>query len=164
MKLFGKTNFLLSSITLLLLLFTKMASAVVIGSDIASFVGEWQLTEIYDSVDSSVPKELPKEGGPFVLKLSPSDKDPEHSLLAWTKVGNTMRTSIVVLDADQGSIKVGSLMSTQMMPPQELFDLEILLSKVLPAMDQMVLSNDGDELVMFGTGKMVLTSVETTES
>jgi hypothetical protein len=73
-----------------------------------------------------------------------------------------MRTSVEVLD-DQGSIKVGLIMSTQMMPPKDFFDLEILLSKVLPAMTKMDLNAEGTELVMTGTGKMILESVETTQ-
>jgi hypothetical protein len=41
--------------------------------------------------------------------------------------------------------------------------LEILLSKVLPAMTKMDLNAEGTELVMTGTGKMILESVETTQ-
>eukprot|EP00539_Tryblionella_compressa_P006340 CAMPEP_0178762348 /NCGR_PEP_ID=MMETSP0744-20121128/16486_1 /TAXON_ID=913974 /ORGANISM="Nitzschia punctata, Strain CCMP561" /LENGTH=158 /DNA_ID=CAMNT_0020417003 /DNA_START=170 /DNA_END=646 /DNA_ORIENTATION=+ len=144
--------------------FAMMASAM---ADITALVGEWKVAEIYDTLNDLEPRELPTStGGPFVFKLTPKGNDEDTLILA-TRIGNSMRTSINVLNDDaatgNSNIKVGLVIGTKMMPAPDLYELETFLSEALPKMDTMTVSADGQEMVMTGTSKIVLEAVETTD-
>ncbi|KAL3923670.1 MAG: hypothetical protein SGILL_001525 [Bacillariaceae sp.] len=136
-----------------------------VNAEISSYVGVWKVTEVYDSSDRTTPRELPTTGGPFVFKFALNDKSPTDTLSVGVKIGNQMRTSILILDEEDStaSIKVGLLMSTQMMPPQDQFQFEMFLSKALPKMTTMSLDDAQQQMLLVGEARMVLQAVDTAD-
>ena len=150
------------SLSLFLALIVLMATSA--SAEISSFVGNWKVLEVYDSIDSTTPRELPSNG-PFVFRFAINDKHPEDTLSVGIKVGNTMRTSVNVLEEKdlEAEIHVGLMMSTQMMPPQDQFQFEMFLSKAIPKMTVMKLNADKSEMVLEGDAKIVLAATDTAD-
>ena len=92
-------------------------------------------------------------------EYSPGASDTE------IKIGNTMRTSVNVLEEKDGEaeIHVGLMMSTQMMPPQDQFQFEMFLSKAIPKMTVMKLNAEKSEMVLEGDAKIVLEATDTAD-
>lgn len=134
-------------------------------------MGDWKLVELYD--DRNQPVELPSSSEGFVLHLVKKEikdeQDPEQqegakTLSLYTKIGNSMGGVLSLVDDSanlekEQTIKVGPLRSTMMMPPPELFAVEQYLSKYLGAMKTLKLSDDGDELIWMGTGRIICQNV-----
>eukprot|EP00978_Attheya_sp_CCMP212_P012428 scaffold31041_cov56-Attheya_sp.AAC.3 len=75
------------------------------------------------------------------------------------KVGNNLGCSIEIVGKGEGfdKIEVGPIMSTLMMPPPELVEVEQLLFQSLPTLYKMILSSD-TSLVMTGTTTELIAS------
>eukprot|EP00529_Nitzschia_sp_RCC80_P036119 CAMPEP_0113456290 /NCGR_PEP_ID=MMETSP0014_2-20120614/8811_1 /TAXON_ID=2857 /ORGANISM="Nitzschia sp." /LENGTH=163 /DNA_ID=CAMNT_0000347739 /DNA_START=119 /DNA_END=610 /DNA_ORIENTATION=+ /assembly_acc=CAM_ASM_000159 len=135
-------------------------------------MGDWKLVELFD--DQNEPVEIPdapSDDG-FVLHLTEkqgagdgdNDDDDGKTLSLYTKIGNNMGGIMLLVDDETNSnneqtIKVGPLRSTMMMPPPQIFALETYLTKYLSTMDTLKLNDDGDELVLLGTGRIVCQNV-----
>ena len=140
-------------------------------------MGDWKLVELYD--DQNQPVEIPdapSDDG-FVLHLTKKqqeqqsgggddddDDDDGKTLSLYTKIGNNMGGIMLLVDDEtndvkEQTIKVGPLRSTMMMPPPQIFALEQYLTKYLSTMDTLKLNDDGDELVMLGSGRIICQNV-----
>ena len=122
----------------------------------SQFVGEWKLKEIWDK-ENDTPRQLPSNGGPFILRLEPrkqtasdaNDSNNDSEMLnLYVKVGNMMRSSVEFLDdkdndSSTNNIQVGFIMSTEMWPGDDLWQLERYLSKYLPQMTSIELGDRG---------------------
>jgi hypothetical protein len=126
-----------SLISLLLLSFLSFTMAT------SSFVGEWNLVEVYDENDALVT--LPD--GSFVMKIEEKD---EKSLKFNFKIGNGLRGRIQL--QDDGSVTLGPIMSTMMMPPEPIWKLESFVSNALPKVTSMVIMETDASLEMQGEG------------
>jgi hypothetical protein len=139
----------------------------IVNAEISSFVGNWMILEVYDTVTSPSPRELPTSAGPFIFKFLINEQNPSDTLNVSFKIGNIMRTTLKILDDDEASssatIEVGLLMSTQMMPAQDQFQFEMFLSKALPKMTDMILDDAGEEMILIGDSKIVLQAVDTSD-
>jgi hypothetical protein len=134
-------------------------------AEITSYVGNWKVLEVYETVISDTPRTLPANG-PFVFRFTINEQSPEDTLNVGLKVGNTMRTSVKILDEpndNEASIQVGLMMSTQMMPPQDQFQFEMFLSRALPKMTTMKLNSDQTEMLLEGDAKFVLQATDTSD-
>jgi len=138
-------------------------------------MGDWKLVELYD--DQNQPVEIPdaspssSDRDGFVLHLTKKqgddgddDNEDGTTLSLFTKIGNSMGGIILLVDDNangdnEQTIKVGPLRSTMMMPPPQIFALEQYLTKYLSTMDTLKLNDDGDELVMLGSGRIVCQNV-----
>ena len=132
---------------------------------VSPFAGTWLIQEIYD--ESMEQKSLPD--GQYTFAISQAE-DEEHLRLG-IRVGNSMSSHITLLEEAEEessspstikqSVQVGGMMSTMMMPPDELFKLEVLLSDIVPQTKTMVLENENHTLTFLGeAGKIVCTSQE----
>ena len=107
-----------------------------------------------------------------------NDGAGDDSLMAYMRIGNSMRTKITFLEDDtaettadpsssSAAISVSSLMSTMMMPPEPVFKLETFLSNSLPKMTRvekkLQTTEAGEErtiLTFTGLGKIVCQEAE----
>ncbi|KAG7359920.1 metA domain containing protein [Nitzschia inconspicua] len=147
-----------------LLAIVLVATIMSVSADISKFTGEWKILEAYDSVDSTIPRELPTSvGHSLVFKVTLSDNNPSDTLNLGCKVGNSLRTSVKITaeQDNSASVEVGPIMSTMMMPPEDQYEFEMYLNGALPKMTTMTLGNDGQELLMTGEAKVVLQFVDT---
>eukprot|EP00980_Cylindrotheca_fusiformis_P012188 scaffold2962_cov126-Cylindrotheca_fusiformis.AAC.4 len=119
------------------------------------FVGEWHLVEL---IDAKTGNTLPLPNQIMTVKLQ-SISETELSL--GIKVGNSMGSTITLVDtttATSAEIKVGPVVSTKMMPPQELWDVEQFLTKTLETVNKMEISNQEDNLVLEGDRGSIICS------
>merc|ERR1712157_71978 len=94
--------------------------------------------------------------GNFAAQISEMDGDEDGKALYsfGIKIGNNLRTSVTMItsvennDSQEKTIEVGPVMSTMMMPPRELFDLEMFLSDALPKSDRLELKEEEDDVTM----------------
>mmetsp|Transcript_72800 Transcript_72800/g.109828 ORF Transcript_72800/g.109828 Transcript_72800/m.109828 type:complete len:139 (+) Transcript_72800:53-469(+) len=115
-------------ISLLLLSIISIAMAT------SPFVGEWNLVEVHDENDAIVT--IPD--GSFVMRVE-EGKD-EKSLKFNFKIGNRLRGNIQI--QDDGSVTVGPIMSTMMMPPEPIWKLETFANNGLQKVTEMVKETD----------------------
>ena len=120
-------------------------------TDPSRFVGEWKLKEIWDSENNDTPRNLWSDEGPFILRLESREhaNDNDNEILGLNvKVANSIFSYMEFLDDNNNNnnnnIRVGSMMSTLMMPSPELYQLEIYLSNYLPQMTSMELGGRGE--------------------
>ena len=66
-------------------------------------------------------------------------------------------------EAEHDSVQVGPIMSTMMMPPEDIFKLEQFMSKELPKMTKIYLADDDNKLILEGAARTVFTRDLTTE-
>eukprot|EP00429_Kryptoperidinium_foliaceum_P020268 CAMPEP_0176033244 /NCGR_PEP_ID=MMETSP0120_2-20121206/16418_1 /TAXON_ID=160619 /ORGANISM="Kryptoperidinium foliaceum, Strain CCMP 1326" /LENGTH=128 /DNA_ID=CAMNT_0017366569 /DNA_START=204 /DNA_END=590 /DNA_ORIENTATION=- len=127
-------------------------------ADRTDFIGKWEIVEALDGEMN--PFSLPD--GNYFMTLQ--DAGDGETLSASIKVGNSMRTRIQFTGSSEegDTIQVGGLMSTMMMPPAKLFQLEQYFSKTMPKMDlvQKETVEDETRMVFSGDGKMVWKQVE----
>ena len=120
----------------------------------STFMGEWKIESMMDTTGSNV--RLPTDKDIVVLISASSSSSSSSSNIPdkiSVKVGNTMSGPIQVLSSSQDhssmNVKIGpNLMSTMMMPPPELYVIEQALSKLLPTIERMVLSEEKQNVIM----------------
>ena len=113
----------------------------------SNYEGLYKLTSLYDSETGEVA--LPEKE--ITVRFQPGN---DHQYALGIKVGNSMGSTVTVSDSsepDRDAVSVGPVRSTMMMPPQEQFAVEKVLSRILPAMEFLHLENGNDLLVMDGS-------------
>mmetsp|Transcript_14456 Transcript_14456/g.20381 ORF Transcript_14456/g.20381 Transcript_14456/m.20381 type:complete len:156 (-) Transcript_14456:245-712(-) len=88
-----------------------------------------------------------KEDGEVVVVFS-FDKLDESRYNLGVKVANTLRAQVSV--SQDGTIHLGPVMSTRMMPPPELRPMEQFLTEYLPTLTTMELEEEGNVMKMKG--------------
>jgi hypothetical protein len=112
---------------------------------LAVYEGKYFLLEVFDGQDE--PVQLPI--GRFDMQVSRVESETEADRYRFSlKVGNVLGGGFEVDQADNTQIKFGPIRSTMMMPPKEVYDLEIKLAKMLPASTS--LQTQGDTLEFKG--------------
>jgi hypothetical protein len=114
----------------------------------SSFVGSWNLVEIYS--ENMIPETLPADaaGGSYYFKIH--EEDADHLQLS-IKVGNNLSSSVTLLGG--GDVTIRGVRSTMMMPSDIQFKLETYLSNMLPKITSM--TRVDDTLILEGEGKIV---------
>eukprot|EP00531_Pseudo-nitzschia_arenysensis_P019577 CAMPEP_0116125234 /NCGR_PEP_ID=MMETSP0329-20121206/5702_1 /TAXON_ID=697910 /ORGANISM="Pseudo-nitzschia arenysensis, Strain B593" /LENGTH=142 /DNA_ID=CAMNT_0003619261 /DNA_START=117 /DNA_END=545 /DNA_ORIENTATION=- len=113
-------------------------------------VGEWKLNEVWRENEAE-PLSITRDGESYIMKIYPDDEKSPGSHRFSVKVGNSLTSSIKILeeDGDQQKIEIGFVMSTRMMPrSEEKRELEGYLSDQLPNMTSMRVKDEGEELIL----------------
>ena len=135
-------------IRLLSVLFLLIATALG-----ATYDGIFKLSEAINGEGESVPL---VNGKPFVLVVR--SESPTHYAMS-LRLGNSLRCDMKVSPSTDASahdrVHVGDVMSTMMMPPENIFKVEQFLTSYLPNSTDIYLSDDGDTLTLEGDGKIV---------
>jgi hypothetical protein len=129
------SRFLLSFISTLVVVLMMTPS---VAAKPSSFVGTWKLDQLYDGTDAPVAVPTSKD---FILSLTPSgDGSADHYQLS-IQIGNSLSSLVQVTDptASSTAIHIKFVRSTMMMPPQELFTLEMFLTDAFPKMETITL-------------------------
>jgi hypothetical protein len=127
----------------------------------AQYDGMFKLTEVEDANRS--PVSIPSSAKPFMMIRS---EDDTHYMLS-LRLGNSMRASMNIIRAEtegeHDGVQVGPIMSTMMMPPEDIFKLEQFMSKEMPKMTKIFLADEDNKLVLEGEARIVFTRDLTTE-
>lgn len=105
-------------------------------------VGKYILSEVFDA--NEVPIQLPV--GRFEMTLTSWSGETESATSDGArygfsmKIGNSMGGSFTLLKAEDGTVKMGPMRSTMMMPSEELYALEITFSKIVSEVNSVVQS------------------------
>ena len=113
----------------------------------SNYEGLYKLTSLYDTETGEVA--LPEKE--ITVRFQPGN---DHQYALGIKVGNSMGSTVTLSDSsepDRDAVSVGPVRSTMMMPPQDQFAVEKVLSRILPAMEFLHLENGNDLLVMEGS-------------
>ena len=113
----------------------------------SNYEGLYKLTSLYDSETGEVA--LPEKE--ITVRFQPGN---DHQYALGIKVGNSMGSTVTLSDSsepDRDAVSVGPVRSTMMMPPQDQYAVEKVLSRILPAMEFLHLENGNDLLVMDGS-------------
>jgi META domain len=120
------------------------------------FEGSYTLTEAVDN--TLAPLTLP---GTYQIRLT-AKSDLEYSL--HIKIGNSMGTNMhlqnnaattVGVGSQQQTVSVDSVRSTMMMPRDDLYQLEIAVSAILPEVNSIQLQDSGVLTLEGSRGKLV---------
>lgn len=128
------SNYTMNALFLSLFLNLVMASQ--------DFSGSYRLISGHDSTNN--PIDLPH--GDFLLQIKETNEAETYKF--YLKVGNSLSSTFTV-ESDTNSVKFNPLLSTRMMPPQPLAELETQLSKMIPAMNKIQL-DDNSQLTFEG--------------
>lgn len=103
----------------------------------ANYTGTYNLVSIYDR---SASQEINIPTGTFTLTVQPAGRlaDPANSLDPYDlrmRIGNILGTGINVTHSNtiDQIVDMASIFSTRMLPPPEIFDVEIAIKYILPA-------------------------------
>ena len=111
--------------------------------------GTYRFTKIYDSTVGEVP--IPSDGV-YTIQIRPSSSIVNQYDIG-IKVGNSMGGSATITPSGnhgiEDQISIGGLRSTMMMPPPELYRIEVALSNLLPS--STTIQIDDDVLTINGT-------------
>jgi META domain len=109
-----------------------IASLLAKSMALRNYEGLYQLTKVIDDIVG----EIPLPDGEYTIRIVPA-KGVVNQYDISIKLGNSMGASAVVSDSDNGSLEdavsISGVRSTMMMPPPELFKVEVAISDVLPA-------------------------------
>jgi len=119
-----------------------------------NYDGDWILKKAFvgpELTDFPLPT-----GNKCILSFSSTDEDGSYEYNLAIKVGNTIRTRVTVFTKNDNNdddvfenIQVKPPMSSMMMPPPELYNLESYLTKSLPTLFKMIVSENA-HLIMTG--------------
>mmetsp|Transcript_18580 Transcript_18580/g.21351 ORF Transcript_18580/g.21351 Transcript_18580/m.21351 type:complete len:132 (-) Transcript_18580:67-462(-) len=123
-------------------------------NDDNKYNGDWLLQKAFVGPElTEFPLPTAKK---YILKISTTEEGSYNLLI---KVGNTIRTSMKVLGKDDDNlfdkIQVKPPMSSRMMPPPELFELESYLTTSLPTFFKMIVSDDGNLIMTGETSELI---------
>lgn len=100
----------------------------------------------------------------LVLRSEGKDGDEDGSYGMSLRIGNALRARVRISESSAGgpeAIDIGPIMSTMMMPPENLFKLEQFMSHALPEMTTIELGQDGKlTLTSEGSEKVVFEQKE----
>merc|ERR1711862_200586 len=78
------------------------------------------------------------------------EEDGKASYNLGIKIGNNLRTRLMITssgnESQEKTVEVGPVMSTMMMPPRELFDLEMFLSDAFPKTNRLELKEEEEDV------------------
>lgn len=115
----------------------------------AKYDGVYQLQEALD--ENSVAVNIPGKFN-LVLRSESDETNYEMSL----RIGNALRAHVQITSNEEGGgadeLKIGPIMSTMMMPPEDLYRLEQYMSKSLPTMTSIEFGVDDEKLTISGDG------------
>lgn len=125
------------------LLFVRCSSRGTMGAASTQlYGGTYRFTKIYDTTVGEVP--IPNDGI-YTIQMSPSSTIVNQYDIG-IKVGNSMGGSATITpSANHGvedQISIGGLRSTMMMPPPELYRIEVALSDLLPSSTTIQMEDD----------------------
>eukprot|EP00980_Cylindrotheca_fusiformis_P012189 scaffold2962_cov126-Cylindrotheca_fusiformis.AAC.5 len=140
---------LFATVLPVLVIFNSLSVMATTTTPTSPFVGKWHLTELIN----------PKTGTqPLPDKIMAVDIESisETELSLSINVGNNMGSTITLADATATSseVRVGPVMSTEMMPPQDLWEVEQFLAKTLETVHKMKVNKDNN-LVLEGDGSII---------
>jgi hypothetical protein len=118
----------------------------------AKYDGMFKLTEAYqDDHLVTIPP-----GKSFTMMLR--SEDESHYAIS-LRLGNSLRSKMSVVSSEDGkdSLHMGDVMSTMMMPPEDVFRVEQFLTSNLPKMTSIYFSDNDEKLIMEGEAKVVFT-------
>jgi hypothetical protein len=123
-----------------------------------NYEGLYRLSQLFDDEMGEIP--LPDKE--FKVKMEPDAKaGVPNSYNMGLLLGNSMGGSVIVSESDvdgKDAVKIGSLRSTMMMPPEDVFTIEMALRDTLPASTLIHLERNDELLVIEGPkGKMICT-------
>ena len=111
--------------------------------------GTYRFTKIYDNTVGEVP--IPNDGI-YTIQMRPSSSIVNQYDIG-IKVGNSMGGSATITPSGnhgiEDQISIGGLRSTMMMPPPDLYRIEVALSDLLPS--STTIQIDDDVLTINGT-------------
>lgn len=112
-----------------------------------SYLGKWKLYEAYSGSDQ-IPVNIPTDVD-TIFNMLPGKFRNTYAL--GVKVANQIHATIekVAVADEYDQIKIGPVMSTRMMPPTHLLELERYLAESLPKLHKMRVSNE--TLILVGT-------------
>ncbi|CAB9510164.1 expressed unknown protein [Seminavis robusta] len=83
------------------------------------------------------------------------------------RIGNSLRADMKVTNNNNSgghdTVHFGDVMSTMMMPPENIFKLEQFLTANLPKMNEIYLTDQDDKLIVEGPTRLVFTRELTKE-
>jgi hypothetical protein len=142
--------------SLLLPVFTFLANLWIAMADKEAFVGKWKIVDALD--EEFQPFVLP--AGDFYMELmaATTTSGADDFLSVSIKIGNSLGTKIKFgeVTAEGDSITVDYVVSSRMMPPENLFRLETFLTNTLPKMTTAKTETlDGTtQMTLSGMGKL----------
>lgn len=109
-----------------------------------SYDGLYRLTKIVDTTIGEVP--IPNDGI-YTIQMRPAtSSDIFNQYNIGIKVGNSMGGSATITPTsnydNKDEVSIGGLRSTMMMPPPELYRIEVALSDLLPSATTIKLEDD----------------------
>jgi heat shock protein HslJ len=108
------------------------------------YEGLYRLTHIVDTTVGEVP--IPSDGT-YTIQMRPSTTGLNQYDIG-IKIGNSMGGSATITPSTttnqdmEDAITIGGLRSTMMMPPPELYRIEVALSDLLPSATSIQIEND----------------------
>jgi META domain len=139
-----------------------MASAAA-ALDPSAVIGEWKIAEIYDdNGPERNPLDMPTSGGPYLIRFREKE-GRDNTLSFYSKIGNSLVSSVTFEEGSSDQIHFGNVVSTKMMPELSQYKLEVYLSRYLPTMTTLTVSEDKQRLVLTGEGRIVCESADTTD-
>lgn len=111
-----------------------------------SYDGLYRLTKIVDTTIGEVP--IPNDGI-YTIQMRPSttgSSDIANQYNIGIKVGNSMGGSATITptakNCGEDEVSIGGIRSTMMMPPPELYRIEVALSDLLPSATTIKMEDD----------------------
>lgn len=115
-------------------------SLLVSAMAVSNYEGEYRLIKVIDTEMGDIP--VPK--GEFKIQMQPGKIANQYDMSI--KLGNSLGTSVTVSDyaddAKKDAVTIGGVRSTMMMPPENIFRVEVALTNMLPAATLIFLEND----------------------
>lgn len=126
-----------------LLVFTKLLFAFVMSTNATMYQGDYVFTEAYTENNAAVT--FPPDSH-FRMRLSANSQAVDNEYSLSLKIGNSFAVKVTVTDSDTDcngdQVSLGPVMSTRMMPPPQLKQVEDAVNMILPAVSEMVLEDN----------------------
>lgn len=127
---------------------TLLVSLFPITMAVHNYEGVFHLTKVLNAKNEEV---LVPEGD-FKVRMQPGQQANQYDMNI--KVGNSMGASATVSGSDddvKDAVAIGGVRSTMMMPPKEIFEVEMALSDILPSARLIYLAENNSLLVIEGS-------------
>ena len=118
----------------------------------AKYDGMFKLSEAEDEKRAAV--KIPASQKSFAMVVRSESADSYKLSL---RLGNTLHADMKIAESEDAhdGVQVGPIMSTMMMPPTAIFELEQFMSKELPKMTQIFLADEDNKLILEGNSRIV---------
>jgi hypothetical protein len=114
---------------------------------VSNYEGVYSLTKVLDANMG----EIPIPSGDFKVRMQAGKVANQYDM--GVKLGNMMGSSVTVTDSDvsnKDAVTISGMRSTMMMPPENIFKVEVALSDILPAANLIHLEDNDNLLVIEG--------------